>query len=243
MDSNGIEAFDVQSYQPSENQRRGRLLRCFYSWSAPRCIAFFVVLLMVLCFMYGSYAHAASNTSAAMNGSVTDTQNLLGSQSAKISDEIASTQQKTGVHVRLLFLADFNDAKDPDRWVADVLESTQPKANTVMLAVASNDGRLVVAVSKNSDRWLQEQKNVDALSQAALQPLQNSGSPDWAGCAIGFMEKIKSIHHDRQVIRRTVVIVLCVLLLVLACVVSCLVFVHHSRKNSHARHGRAHASR
>jgi hypothetical protein len=181
-------------------------------------------------------AYAVSSAGQANNGSVTDTQNLLGSQSAKISDEITSTYQQTGVHVRLLFLANFEGSKNPDQWVANVLESTKPDPNTVMLAVASNDGRLVVAVSKNSESWLKKQENVNQMSQAALNYLQDGKTPDWPGCAIGFMKEINDIHHQRQVTRRVIIIVCCVVVLIGICVVAWFVFVHRQRKHGHARH-------
>lgn len=70
-----------------------------------------------------------------------------------------------------------------------MLESTKPKANTVLLAVAANDGNLVVAVSSNSDEWLKQQKTVDALSEAAQQQLMES-TPNWSGAATAMMDQI-----------------------------------------------------
>ena len=77
------------------------------------------------------------------------------------------------------------------------MESMNPKPNTVMLAVASNDGNLVVVVSKNSDTWLLDNKTVDKLSEAAQQPLLEN-PPSWSGAATAMMDQIvkskKSLH-------------------------------------------------
>lgn len=199
---------------------------------------FIILFILLLAFIVppDRPAYAASAYGNMTNGSVTDTQNVLGGQSGRISDEISSTYQQTGVHVRLLFLASFEGAKNPDRWVADVLQSTKPNPNTVMLAVASNDGRLVVAVSENSDRWLQNQKYVDQMSQAALNPLQKDKSPDWPGCAIAFMEEIQTIHHQRQTTRRIIIIVVCLAVILLVGVIAGRLLVSRSRRNGRGRH-------
>ena len=108
---------------------------------------------------------------------ITDTENLLGSNVAEITDAISATGQETGVTVHLLYLASFNTEEKPAKWASALLESLDPKPNTVLLAVASNDGNLVVAVSSNSDEWLKKKSTVDALSDAAQKPLMES-TPD-----------------------------------------------------------------
>ena len=107
-----------------------------------------------------------ANSSVTITDNITDTENLLGSHATEVSDAIAKTEKETGVHVHLLYLSSFNSEQTPQKWASTVLESTKPKANTVLLAVAANDGNLVVAVSSNSDEWLKQQKTVDALSEA-----------------------------------------------------------------------------
>ncbi|WEV58350.1 hypothetical protein OZX67_05825 [Bifidobacterium sp. ESL0728] len=131
-----------------------------------------------------------------LSSDVTDPQNLLGGNVSKVNDEIASTKQETGVTVRLLYLANFTGTKDPDKWAGDSLQSTNPPANTVLLAVASNDGRLVVAVSHNSDNWLKDKGHVSQLSQAALGPIQKGDNPDWSGSACAMMDEIKVLHKQ-----------------------------------------------
>ena len=93
--------------------------------------------------------------------------------------------EQTGVSVRLLYLSSFSAGEGQvDQWASDVLESTDPEPNTVLLAVASHDGNLVVAVSANSDEWLHRQSTVDELSQAALDPLVENDTPDWSASAL-----------------------------------------------------------
>lgn len=55
--------------------------------------------------------------------------------------------------------------------------------------MASNDGNLVVVVSKNSDKWLLDNKTVDKLSEAAQQPLLEN-PPSWSGAATAMMDQI-----------------------------------------------------
>ena len=76
-----------------------------------------------------------------------------------------------------------------------VLESTDPEPNTVLLAVASHDGNLVVAVSANSDEWLHRQSTVDELSQAALDPLVENDTPDWSASALDMIEQINVVYR------------------------------------------------
>ena len=47
----------------------------------------------------------------------------------------------------------------------------QPKPNTVLLAVALNDGKLVVAVSGNSESWLYNKTTSDQLLKSAYGPV------------------------------------------------------------------------
>ncbi|WP_025332384.1 TPM domain-containing protein [Bifidobacterium breve] len=130
-----------------------------------------------------------ANSSVTITDNITDTENLLGSHATEVSDAIAKTEKETGVHVHLLYLSSFNSEQTPQKWASTVLESTKPKANTVLLAVAANDGNLVVAVSSNSDEWLKQQKTVDALSEAAQQQLMES-TPNWSGAATAMMGQI-----------------------------------------------------
>ena len=56
------------------------------------------------------------------------------------------------------------------------MESLDPKPNTVLLAVASNDGNLVVAVSSNSDEWLKKKSTVDALFRCCAETFDGKHS-------------------------------------------------------------------
>ena len=153
---------------------------------------------------YGDNSSDSSDSSSSSTDSgvtitenITDTENLLGSHAAEVTDAIAKTEKETGVHVHLLYLSSFNSQQKPGDWAATVMESMNPKPNTVMLAVASNDGNLVVVVSKNSDKWLLDNKTVDKLSEAAQQPLLEN-PPSWSGAATAMMDQIvksqKSLH-------------------------------------------------
>lgn len=116
-----------------------------------------------------------TQTGITATDNITDTENLLGSNVSEITDAIKNTKKETGVTVRLLYLSTFNTGKKkPSQWASDLLESLKPQPNTVLLAVAANDGNLVVAVSSNSDEWLKKKSTVDALSDAAQKPLMES---------------------------------------------------------------------
>ena len=138
---------------------------------------------------YGDNSGDSSDSSSSSTENITDTENLLGSHAAEVTDAIAKTEKETGVHVHLLYLSSFNSQQKPGDWAATVMESMNPKPNTVMLAVASNDGNLVVVVSKNSDKWLLDNKTVDKLSEAAQQPLLEN-PPSWSGAATAMMDQI-----------------------------------------------------
>lgn len=137
----------------------------------------------------GSGDSSSSDSGVTITENITDTENLLGSHVSEVSDAIANTEKEAGVHVHLLYLSTFNSKLTPQKWAKNVLESMDPKPNTVLLAVASNDGNLVVAVSSNSDEWLKDQDTVDKLSEAAQQPLMKS-TPDWSGAATAMMDQI-----------------------------------------------------
>lgn len=131
-----------------------------------------------------------TQTGITATDNITDTENLLGSNVSEITDAIKNTEKETGVTVRLLYLSTFNTGKKkPSQWASDLLESLKPQPNTVLLAVAANDGNLVVAVSSNSDEWLKKKSTVDALSDAAQKPLMES-TPDWSKSATAMMNQI-----------------------------------------------------
>lgn len=132
----------------------------------------------------------------ALTSSITDTENLLGSNVIEVTDAIDQLHEQTGVSVRLLYLSSFSAGEGQvDQWASDVLESTDPEPNTVLLAVASHDGNLVVAVSANSDEWLHRQSTVDELSQAALDPLVENDTPDWSASALDMIEQINVVYR------------------------------------------------
>lgn len=138
-------------------------------WNIAICMLLAGVLGLCLMLWITPPVHADDSAGLGITATddITDTQNLLGSNVSEITDAINQTKKETGVTVRLVYLDSFNAKGKPDKWVSALLESLNPKPNTVMLAVASNDGNLVVAVSSNSEEWLKKKSTVDALSDAA----------------------------------------------------------------------------
>ncbi|BDR54921.1 hypothetical protein KIMH_10320 [Bombiscardovia apis] len=173
-----------------------------------------------------------------LSDQITDTQNLLGSNVGAVSDAIAQTEQTTGVHVRLLYLPTFYQGTNPDTWASQVLESSKPKENTLLLAVASKDGNLVVAVSANSDSWLKQQSTVDDLSNAALDPISGKDNPDWVGSAQALMEQVSK--SKEQADRRTyisygIVAIFAILLVVLGALTY---WLRQRKRGAHQRHSK-----
>lgn len=153
-------------------------------WNVAACMLLSMLLCCAMMLWITPVGSAEDNTGTGITATenITDTENLLGSNVAEITDAISATKQETGVTVHLLYLASFNTEEKPAKWASALLESLDPKPNTVLLAVASNDGNLVVAVSSNSDEWLKKKSTVDALSDAAQKPLMES-TPDWSKSA------------------------------------------------------------
>ena len=110
-------------------------------WNEALC----ALLAMILCCIAMMWitpvgnADEGTGTGITVTENITDTENLLGSNVAEITDAISKTKQETGVTVRLLYLASFNSDEKPAKWASALLESLDPKPNTVLLAVASND--------------------------------------------------------------------------------------------------------
>ncbi|MCI1224367.1 TPM domain-containing protein [Bifidobacterium sp.] len=181
--------------------------RCDYNWlGALRSLAMLLAAMVaaLACMLLPAAGIADEGTPApeqsqtpnaelTVTDNITDTENLLGNNVGAISDAIAKTHAETGVTVRLLYVSTFGDVSNPEHWAEDVLRSTKPAPNTVMLAVASSDGNLVVVVSSGSDEWLRSKETADELSAAALEPLTKGESPDWSGSAMAMMDRIATL--------------------------------------------------
>ncbi|MBW3087159.1 TPM domain-containing protein [Bifidobacterium sp. 82T24] len=177
----------------------------------------------------------SSDVGVTVTNNITDTENLLGDNLGKVSDALSATKKETGVTVRLLYLPKFSEGQDPDQWAAGLLKDSNPAPNTVMLAVASEDGNLVVVVSSNSDEWLKKQDTVDALSQAALNPLTKGDTPDWSGSAIALTDQIKTLHEASSTSKFSGVGIIVFIVALAILVVAAVVFVIlHRRGKSHA---------
>ncbi|RSX54729.1 hypothetical protein D2E26_0783 [Bifidobacterium dolichotidis] len=173
---------------------------------------------------------------------ITDTNNLLGDHLGEVSDAIAKTKQKTGVTVRLLYLDSFNTKDSPEKWASILLASLKPAPNTVMLAVAANDGNLVVVVSPNSDEWLRSQKTVDKLSDAALNPIVDADSkngPDWAKSAIDMMDAIQTAKETstaHKSVSAGIIVLIVIIVLLIALAVGMIVWRKHHKPRRRSRH-------
>lgn len=175
---------------------------------------------------------------------ITDPQNLLGSNVSAVTDKIKETKQQAGVTVRLLYVESFGTEVKPTQWASGVLESLSPKPNTVLLAVASGDGKLVVVASSNSDAWLSNTKTVDSLSEAATDKLAKSGAQDWSGAAIAMMDQImllKKTSTSWSLSKWGIIALICVLVVL---IVGTIVFVvvRNSRRRKEAEQDAARAA-
>lgn len=166
------------------------------AWCTALCA---LVWVMCVSLVISPVAQAADSTGGSSDqgatASITDPGHLLGGGTGKVSDAIARTLDTSGVRVRVLYVSSFHSQGNPTKWASDMLEATNPQPDTVLLAVAPDDGNLVVAVSSNSHRWLRNDRTVRQLSDAALKPVMDADSPDWAGSAIAMMECIARVHQ------------------------------------------------
>ena len=184
-----------------------------------RVLAVLLSMVLTVC-VFGptkAFADEPETGSGTMTDTITDPQNLLGSDVGSVKDAIKETAEQTGVSVRLLYLPHFYQGVKPETWASRVLESTKPANDTVMLAVASQDGKLVVAVSSNSQDWLKDQSSVDQLSQSALEPVTKGRNPDWVGSAKAMMTQVETLdqnhrHHRVMIIALSVTVVVLVIL-------------------------------
>ncbi|WP_314687251.1 TPM domain-containing protein [uncultured Bifidobacterium sp.] len=188
-----------------------------------------------------AFAASENDSGVTISDDITDTENLLGSDFSSVNDAITRTKRTTGVSVRLLYVSSFGTESSPSAWAADLLESLEPQANTVLLAVASSDGSLVVAVSSNSDSWLRSQSTVDDLSAAALRPLVKGDDPDWSGSALAMMSQISTKKATATSTRTRVVSVVAMGAVLVALVaMGVLLTVRRRRSSRHSASRRRH---
>lgn len=187
-----------------------------------------LVLAMMCALWITPYALAEGEGTLTEN--ITDPQNLLGSNTSSVSDKIKETKEQTGATVRLLYVESFGTEVKPVEWATGVLESLSPKPNTVLLAVASGDGKLVVVASSNSDEWLRNKKTVEALSEAATDKLAKSGAQDWSGAAIAMMDEIMLLKKTSTSSSLTVVGIIGLICAVALLIVGAVLIVLRNRK-------------
>ena len=207
------------------------------------CLAF-------ICALWITPFAQAEDALGTMTDNITDPQNLLGANVSAVTDKVKQTKVDTGVTVRLLYVDSFGETAKPVDFVTQALESVDPDPNTVLLAVASGDGSLVVASSSNSDEWLRKESTIDALSKAAYDKLATSGEQDWSGAAIAMMDQIvrEKKTHTSSVTVMAGVIGMAVALVALVVVVVVTVVLHRrkvrdGRKNARRRRGKVHRGR
>ena len=141
----------------------------------------------------GDDSSSSDQGQATFSQDITDPYNVLGSNLTKVTDAISSTYDSTGVSVKLSYMLHFEGVEDPDQWAQEALDATNPKPNTVLLAVALNDGKLVVAVSGNSElRGRTTRPRRTSCWKSAYGPVSGR-NPDWSGSAIAMMDSIATI--------------------------------------------------
>lgn len=187
-----------------------------------------LVLVMMCALWITPYALAEGEGTLTEN--ITDPQNLLGSNASSVSDKIKETKEQTGATVRLLYVESFGTEVKPVEWASGVLESLSPKPNTVLLAVASGDGKLVVVASSNSDEWLRNKKSMEALSEAATDKLAKSGAQDWSGAAIAMMDEIMLLKKTSTSSSLTIAGIIGLICAVVLLIVSAVLIVLRNRK-------------
>ncbi|PST46181.1 hypothetical protein CPA40_06990 [Bifidobacterium callitrichos] len=212
------------------------------SSSRPIMLPVVAALLMCLAMIVPSMVLAPAAVAAqtgTMTNEITDPQNLLGSNVSTVTDKIKQTEETTGVHVHLQYVESFGSDITPSTWANRVLEASKPEPNTVLLAVASGDGNLIVAVSSNSDEWLRDENTVDELSKAATAPLAKQNDQNWSGAAIAMMDEIEQQKRTSTNSRaiRIGVIVMGVVLIVLVIVIVVTLTVRRRRRGRRAAGG------
>lgn len=188
----------------------------------------------------GSDQSGQSGTSGqiTVNDSIIDTGNLLGSKLSEVMDSVSQVKEKTGATLRLMYLPHLDTQGDAEAWCRQVLDTSGAAPNTVLLAVASQDGNLVSCVSADSDDWLNN--HVQDFADAALGPITGNEDPDWGGAAIALANKIieaKDTSASRGVVMVGVAAVVGVLIIL---VVVGIVF-HRIRRKRRRRHAGARA--
>lgn len=151
----------------------------------------------------GGTGDTQSGQQITINDSIIDTGNLLGPKLSEVMDSINKVKQSTGATLRLMYLPHLDTQGDPEAWCRQVLDTSGAAPNTVLLAVASQDGSLVSCVSSGSDDWLN--KNVQSFADAALKPITSNDDPDWGGAAIALADKI--VESKETTASRTMVFV------------------------------------
>lgn len=178
---------------------------------------------------------------------ITDTQNLLGSQGSKVQSDLDDLKKDTGVTLNLLFVDSFGvkklDKKTIGTWVNARLNFTKPDKNTLLLAVASQDGRMALAVSKGSDKWLSSQVDT-TLSDAAAAPLARR-NPDWTGSVTALVRSVRRIKTEHDQLPVKIGVTIGAIVVAIALIVGIILLIRWLRKIGffaprHGRHAAAH---
>lgn len=249
----GFDYDEGMSIPPSMSQKSDPVVECDFSRCSvgdvrSRLVRLLLSVILIVATFVGMTATvpltsgvAAESADDTDSSTITDTQNLLGGDLGKVNDAVKEVKAKAGVNLNLLYLSTFDTKEKPATWAAAQLESLEPAKNTVMLAVASEDGNLAVVVSKNSDSWLKNQGTVDSLSEAAVEPIVKNKTPDWSGAAIALAHKIEAVKADRDAapLRLTAIIAGIVVAVALVGLIVFLAIRSARRRKTHRRHAAA----
>jgi uncharacterized membrane protein YgcG len=195
---------------------------------ARRLVAILLAVLVVMAVI----VPVPSAQAAVSKPQITDTQNLLGAQGSAIQEKVDALQKDTGVTLNLLFVDSFNlkklDKTTISKWVNARLDFTKPAKNTLLLAVASQDGQMALAVSKGSDSWLASQVDT-TLSDAAAAPLARK-NPNWTGSVTALIAAVRQAKADHDALPWKIAGGIAIALVVVGLVVGLVFLIRHLRR-------------
>lgn len=190
-----------------------------------------ISFLLILAVFLASFLFPASSSAAPQKPAITDTQNLLGSESSRVQESVDSLQKETGVTLNLLFVSTFGlkklDKTTIGKWVRARLDFTHPAKNTLLLAVASQDGQMALAVSHGSDQWLSSQVDT-RFSDAAARPLSRR-DPDWPGSVLALVQSVREAKAEHDSLPWKIALSIVIALLAIGLVVGVVFLVRRMR--------------
>ena len=123
---------------------------------------------------------------------VVDDSGVLGGEAAEVTDAITEVQSDTGYTLYVVYVDSFTDPSNATAWARDVVTAKNMGPTEALLAVATEQRNLQVAVLDDSRIDFDRQQ---AVGEAALETLRASGDPsaeDWAQAAVDAAETLGS---------------------------------------------------